>query len=129
MSDCVFCDIIAGEAPATIVYADERAVAFHDRVPRAPVHILIVPIEHIDSVNDLKPEHESLAGHLLLVAQKIAEQEGIARSGYRLIVNTGRSAGQVVYHLHVHVLGGGPMSAASAHAAAPIGVALRGPIR
>jgi len=109
MSDCVFCDIIAGEAPARIVYADERAIAFHDRAPRAPVHILVVPIEHIESLNDLDLEHEALAGHLLLVARKVAEQEGIAQSGYRLIVNTGRAAGQVVYHLHVHILGGGPM--------------------
>jgi len=109
MSDCIFCDIIAGEASARIVYADERAIAFHDRAPRAPVHILVVPIEHIESLTDLDLEHEALAGHLLLVARKVAEQEGIAQSGYRLIVNTGRAAGQVVYHLHVHILGGGPM--------------------
>jgi histidine triad (HIT) family protein len=109
MSDCIFCDIIAGEAPARIVYVDEHAIAFHDRAPRAPVHILIVPIDHIESLNGLDLEHEALAGHLLLVARKVAEQEGIAQSGYRLIVNTGRAAGQVVYHLHVHLLGGGPM--------------------
>ena len=109
MSDCVFCDIIAGQAPANIVYMDERAIAFHDRAPRAPVHVLVVPIEHIDSVNDLEEEHASLVGHLLIVAKKIAEQEGIAQSGYRLIINTGRAAGQVVHHLHLHLLGGGPM--------------------
>jgi histidine triad (HIT) family protein len=109
MSDCIFCNIIAGQAPARIVYADERAIAFYDRAPRAPVHVLVVPIEHLESLNDLTPEHKVLAGHLLLVAKKVAEQEGIAHSGYRLIVNTGRSAGQVVFHLHLHVLGGGPM--------------------
>ena len=109
MSECVFCDIIAGEAPARIIYADERAVAFYDRAPRAPVHVLVVPVEHINSLRDLKPEHEALAGHLLLVAQRIAEQEDISHSGYRIIINTGRAAGQVVYHVHVHILGGGPM--------------------
>jgi histidine triad (HIT) family protein len=109
MSDCIFCDIIAGEASARIVYLDERAIAFHDRAPRAPVHILVVPIEHIESLNDLELEREALAGHLLLVARMVAQQVGIAQSGYRLIVNTGRAAGQVVYHLHLHVLGGGPM--------------------
>jgi histidine triad (HIT) family protein len=107
MADCIFCKIIAGQVPATIIYRDERVVAFYDRSPRAPVHALIVPVEHLDSLNDLTPEHESLGGHLLLVAHKIAEQEGIARSGYRLIVNTGRGAGQVVFHLHLHLLGGG----------------------
>jgi histidine triad (HIT) family protein len=105
--DCTFCKIIAGQAPAKIIYRDERAVAFYDRAPRAPVHVLIVPVEHIDSLNDLTPEHESLAGHLLLVARQVAEQEGIARSGYRLIINTGRGAGQIVFHLHLHLLGGG----------------------
>ena len=107
MADCIFCKIIAGQAPAEIIYRDERAVAFYDRSPRAPVHALIVPVEHIDSLNDLTPEHESLAGHLFLVAHKVAEQENISRSGYRLIVNTGRGAGQVVFHLHLHLLGGG----------------------
>jgi len=106
MSDCIFCKIIAGQAPAKIIYRDERAIAFYDRSPRAPVHALIVPVEHIDSLNDLTPEHESLAGHLLLVAHHIAEQENI-QSGYRLIVNTGRGAGQIVFHLHLHLLGGG----------------------
>jgi histidine triad (HIT) family protein len=104
--DCSFCKIIAGQVPAKIIYRDERTVAFYDRAPRAPVHVLVVPIEHIDSLNDLKPGHESLAGHLLLVAQKVAEQEGVAQSGYRLIVNTGRGAGQIVFHLHLHILGG-----------------------
>ena len=105
--DCSFCRIIAGQAPADIVYRDERAIAFYDRSPRAPVHVLIVPVEHIASLNDLTPEHESLAGHLLLVARQVAEQENIAHSGYRIIVNTGRGAGQVVSHLHLHILGGG----------------------
>lgn len=105
--ECIFCRIIAGRAPAKIIYRDERAIGFYDRAPRAPVHVLIAPVEHIASLNDLTPEHESLAGHLLIVAQKVAEQENIAQSGYRLIINTGRGAGQVVFHLHLHILGGG----------------------
>ena len=105
--NCIFCRIIAGQAPADIIYRDERAIAFYDRSPRAPVHVLVVPVEHIASLNDLTPENESLAGHLFLVAHRVAEQENIAQSGYRLIVNTGRGAGQVVLHLHFHILGGG----------------------
>jgi len=106
MSDCVFCDIIAGRSPAKIIYRDERTVAFYDRSPRTPVHALVVPLEHIASLNDLLPEHETLVGHLLLVAQQVARQENIAASGYRLVINTGQTAGQIVYHLHVHVMGG-----------------------
>jgi histidine triad (HIT) family protein len=105
MTHCTFCDIIAGRSPAKIIYRDERVIAFYDRSPRTPVHVLVVPLEHIASLNDLIPEHEALAGHLLLVAQQIARQENIS-SGYRLVINTGRAAGQIVYHLHVHVMGG-----------------------
>jgi histidine triad (HIT) family protein len=109
MPDCAFCKIIAGLAPAKIVYRDEHAVAFHDRMPRAPVHVLVVPIEHIASLNDLTPEQEALIGHILLVAQRVAQQENTAASGYRVIINTGRAAGQTVHHIHAHVLGGSPM--------------------
>ena len=106
MAYCAFCDIIAGRSPAKIVYRDERVIAFYDRSPRTPVHVLVVPLEHIASLNDLLPAHEALAGHLLVVAQQVARQENIATSGYRLVVNTGRAAGQIVHHLHVHVMGG-----------------------
>jgi len=106
MSHCTFCDIIAGRLPAKIVYRDERVIAFYDRSPRTPVHVLVVPLEHITSLNDLVSAQESLAGHLLLVAQQVARQEKIAASGYRLVINTGRAAGQIVYHLHAHVMGG-----------------------
>ena len=106
MSKCVFCDIIAGQVPAQIVYRDERVIVFRDIAPRAPVHLLVVSIEHLDSLNDLTPEHESLAGHMLLVAQQVAHQANIAASGYRVVVNTGRGAGQIVPHLHAHVMGG-----------------------
>ncbi len=106
MSHCTFCDIIAGRSPAKIIYRDERVIAFYDRSPRTPVHVLVVPLEHIASLNDLTPAHEALAGHLLLVAQQVARQQNIAGSGYRLVINTGRAAGQIVHHLHVHVMGG-----------------------
>jgi len=104
--NCIFCKIVSGEAPAAIVYRDERTTAFRDLHPVAPTHILVVPNKHIESVNDITPEDESMLGHLFLVAQQIAKQEGIAADGYRLIVNTGANAGQVVFHLHLHILGG-----------------------
>ena len=106
MSQCVFCDIIAGIRPSQQVYADEQATAFRDIHPAAPTHILIVPNRHIASVNELTAEDEPLAGHLFSVARLVAELEGIHESGYRLIVNTGAHAGQAVYHLHLHVIGG-----------------------
>ncbi len=109
MADCVFCKIAAGQSPAAIVYRDDRVIAFRDTRPRAPVHVLVCPIEHIPGLSDLKPEHEAIMGHLMFVVRQVAEQENIARSGYRVIVNNGRAAGQIVYHLHIHILGGAPM--------------------
>ena len=106
MTDCIFCKIIAGESPAEIVYRDEYATAFRDIQPAAPVHILVVPNKHIGSVNELTPEDESLIGHLHLVAKQVAVQERIAESGYRLTINTGDDGRQVVYHLHLHLMGG-----------------------
>ena len=106
MADCIFCRIIASQAPAEIVYADEQATAFRDIHPVAPTHILIVPNQHIASVNDLTPGDEALIGHLFSLARQIARQEGVDQSGYRLIVNTGRDAGQAVFHLHLHLIGG-----------------------
>jgi histidine triad (HIT) family protein len=106
MTDCVFCRIIAREAPGEIVYADESATAFRDIHPVGPVHILIVPNQHIASVNDLTPEDEPLVGHLFSVARQLAREHGIDGSGYRLIVNTGRDSGQAVFHLHLHLIGG-----------------------
>lgn len=108
----IFSKIISGEVPATIVYQDELVTAFRDIHPVAPVHILIVPNKEIATVNDLTEEDERVAGRLFLAARKIAEQEGIAESGYRLIVNCNRDGGQEVYHLHMHLVGGrrmGPM--------------------
>ena len=102
----IFSRIISGELPATIVYQDELVTAFRDIQPVAPVHILIVPNKEIATVNDLTDEDERVAGRLFLAARKIAEQEGIAESGYRLIVNCNRDGGQEVYHLHMHLVGG-----------------------
>ncbi len=112
----IFSKIISGELPATIVYQDDLVTAFRDIHPVAPVHILIVPNAEIPTVNDLTEADEQVAGRLFLAARKIAEQEGIAESGYRLIVNCNRDGGQEVYHLHMHLLGGrrmGPIVARS----------------
>ena len=104
--DCIFCKIVANKAPAEILYRDDLVTAFRDIHPAAPVHILIVPNKHIPSIKELTEEDESLIGHLHLVAKQIAVEEGIAESGYRLITNTGHDGGQVVYHLHLHLIGG-----------------------
>lgn len=105
-NDCIFCKIIRGEIPSKRVYEDESVVAFHDINPVAPIHILIVPKKHIPSTNDLKPEDENTIGYLFTTAKRIAGENGISESGYRLIVNTGPDGGQVVNHLHLHLLGG-----------------------
>ncbi|MGD2158809.1 MAG: histidine triad nucleotide-binding protein [Anaerolineales bacterium] len=107
--DCIFCKIINGEIPSDQVFQDDQVVAFHDINPVAPTHILIVPKLHIASVNDLTTEHESLVGHMFVVASKLAEKQGITQDGYRLIINTGPHAGQVVFHLHLHLIGGQKM--------------------
>ncbi len=106
MSDCIFCKIIAGEIPSKQVYKDDLVTAFHDINPVAPVHILIVPNEHIPSVAEVEPQHEAILGHMFTVARHIAEQLGVAKSGFRLVVNTGHDGGQDVFHLHMHLLGG-----------------------
>ena len=106
MSDCIFCKIVTGEIPSTQIYDDDQVIAFRDINPVATVHVLIVPKSHIPSVNDLSDNDELLMGHLLITAKKIAEQEGIAQSGYRLIINTGPDGRQEVFHIHLHLLGG-----------------------
>lgn len=110
----IFGKIINGEIPASIVYQDDRVTAFRDINPQAPVHILIVPNKEIATVNDVTPEDEAVLGHMLVVAKQIASEQGVAESGYRLIINCRDDAGQEVYHLHMHLLGGrrlGPMLA------------------
>jgi len=105
----IFSKIIAGEMPAAIVYQDDLVTAFRDISPQAPTHILIVPNKEIATVNDITEEDEAVAGRLLHVAKKLAEQEGIAADGYRLIINCNQHGGQEVYHLHLHLLGGRPL--------------------
>lgn len=109
MTDCIFCKIISGEIPSTKVYHDDQVTAFRDINPAAPTHILIVPNKHIDSVNMMIADDEPLIGHLFFVAKELAAKEGISEGGYRLIANTGAGAGQTVFHIHLHLLGGGPM--------------------
>ena len=106
MSDCLFCGIVAGKFKGEIVYRDDSVVAFRDILPRAPVHILIVPRKHIATVMDLEPSDSGLVGDIFRVAAKLAEDEGIAATGFRVVVNCGRDAGQSVFHLHYHLLGG-----------------------
>lgn len=103
---CIFCKIVSGEARATILYRDDQVTAFRDSYPVAPTHILIVPNRHIESVNTLGSEDEQLTGHLFTAARKLAEEEGIAKGGYRLIMNTGSHGGQTIFHLHLHLIGG-----------------------
>ena len=105
MNDCLFCKIAAGEIPSAKVYEDERAVAFRDIAPQAPVHILVIPKEHIESVGAIDESNMELAGYLLSVAAKVAKQESLT-GGFRLISNCGSDAKQSVKHLHFHILGG-----------------------
>jgi histidine triad (HIT) family protein len=104
--NCLFCRIISGQIPAEIIYSDDQAIAFRDINPQAPVHALVIPRRHIHSLNEVASEDAPAIGYLFKVAADIAKQEGIAESGYRTVVNTGSGAGQSVFHVHVHVLGG-----------------------
>jgi histidine triad (HIT) family protein len=109
----IFEKIIAGELPATVVFRDARVIAFLDIRPAAPVHILIVPHKPIPTTDDIEESDESLIGHMVIVARDLARQQGIAKSGYRLVINCNPDSGQEVYHLHLHLLGGkflGPMA-------------------
>lgn len=106
MQDCVFCKIIAGEIPGDLVHRDDLVTAFRDINPVAPVHILIVPNRHISSNNEVTEADEPVLGRLFTTARRLAKQEGVADDGYRLILNTGKHGGQVVFHLHLHLIGG-----------------------
>jgi histidine triad (HIT) family protein len=110
MPNCLFCNIVAKTAPAQVVFENDRVVAFRDIRPGAPTHVLLVPRGHIEGVHDAKPEDVEMLGHLVLAARDVAEQLGLARGGYRLVINQGPDAGQSVPHLHVHVLGGRPLA-------------------
>ena len=106
MDDCLFCKIVKGDIPATVVYKDEQVTAFRDINPAAPVHILVVPNRHISDLNGISEEDVPLMGHLLRVVKPITEAEGVTQSGYRLIINNGPDAHQEIPHLHLHILGG-----------------------
>lgn len=106
MDNCLFCKIIKGEIPSNIVYEDEEILAFRDINPVAPVHVLVIPKKHISSLVDLKPEDEALVGRIYSVINKIAKQENIFESGFRVVVNCGEDGGQEVKHLHFHLIGG-----------------------
>jgi histidine triad (HIT) family protein len=105
MGDTIFHKIVSREIPADIVFEDDRVIAFRDISPAAPSHVLVVPKVDIPTLNDISEEHESVLGHMVIVSQKIAQSEGLADDGYRLVVNCGEHGGQVVMQLHMHVLG------------------------
>jgi histidine triad (HIT) family protein len=108
--DCIFCKIINKEIPTEFLYEDDLVAAFFDTRPIAPVHILIIPKDHIESVADLKDGDERLAGRLIITAKKLAEKEGISKNGYKLLFRTGRHGGQEVPHIHLHLIGGAKLS-------------------
>ena len=109
MVDCLFCKMVNGEIKPDVVYENEAILAFRDINPQAPVHVLVVPKKHIATLNDLEPENDVLVGEMYLTAKKVAEKLGIAESGYRTVMNCNEGAGQSVFHLHLHILGGRQM--------------------
>jgi histidine triad (HIT) family protein len=110
MSDCLFCKIIKREIPGSIVYEDDRVLAFNDINPQAPTHVLIVPKRHIASLNDLQPGDDQIVGELVRRAAAIANQRGLSAGGFRTVFNTNRDAGQTVFHIHLHLIGGRSMA-------------------
>ena len=109
-SSCLFCKIVAGEIPADVVRESDRVLAFRDVNPQAPVHILLIPKEHVESVADVAENHAGTLADIMQAATQLARAEGIAESGWRLVTNVGADGGQTVYHLHFHLLGGRPMT-------------------
>ena len=110
MSDCLFCKIIAGEIPGHLVHEDRHVVAFKDINPQAPLHLLIVPRRHIATLNDLAPDDDALVGEMIRSAAILAKQQGLEERGYRTVFNCNADAGQTVFHIHLHLLGGRPMA-------------------
>jgi histidine triad (HIT) family protein len=106
MNDCIFCKIIAGHVPCRKVYEDNEILAFHDIHPFARVHFMLIPKAHIPSLVDCGPEHEGLLGRILMLAPRLAKEQGL-EAGFKTLINTGRGGGQEVFHIHVHVFGGG----------------------
>lgn len=105
-NDCIFCRIMRGEEHADFVYRDEDVVVFHNIRPKAPVHVLVVPVEHIESINALEEKHGAIVAKMVLKSKDIAKQLGVADSGYKLVINVGSGGGQVIFHLHIHLIGG-----------------------
>ncbi len=110
MSDCIFCRIVAGEIPATRVHEDPKTIAFRDISPAAPTHVLVIPREHISTLEDASEADRDVLAGLLWTARSVARQEGLVEGGYRLVMNVGEGAGQSVFHVHLHVLGGRRLS-------------------
>jgi histidine triad (HIT) family protein len=108
--ECIFCKIIKGEIPAEVVWQDEEIFAFKDIHPLAPVHILIIPKRHISSITELEKNDQGLMGKMIMTAKMLAEKEGISSDGYKLLLRVGRHGGQEVSHIHLHLLGGAPLS-------------------
>lgn len=108
--ECIFCNIASGKSPANIIYQDEKIIAFDDIYPKAPQHKLIIPRQHISTMNDLTPSDKGLLGDMIMVAQKLAKQYQIDENGYRVVINCNPDGGQVVYHIHLHLLGGRPLT-------------------
>ncbi|MEE8059505.1 MAG: histidine triad nucleotide-binding protein [Pseudomonadales bacterium] len=108
--DCLFCSIANRSIPSDIVYEDEQVLAFRDVNPQAPTHILVIPQKHIATINDMAPDDSALIGQMVLTAKKLAAQEGISEQGYRLVMNCNGDAGQTVFHIHLHMLGGRNMT-------------------
>ena len=107
--DCLFCKILDGEIPADIVYESDTAVAFRDINPQAPIHMVIIPRQHIASINDIEAEHQPVVGSLFSAAKQVATDEGLSDDGYRVVMNCNEAAGQTVFHIHLHLLGGRQM--------------------
>jgi len=105
MSDCLFCKIAAGEIPGDKVYEDDKVMAFKDINPKAEVHLLVIPRVHISSLNELTPEHDALIAHMMRVIPQLAKSQGL-NEGFRTIINTGKGGGQIIFHLHMHLMGG-----------------------
>ena len=110
MSDCLFCKIIEGKIPATVAHKDEHSLGFLDINPQAPLHALFVPLKHVGTLNDATVEDREMLGHLMFAAAKVAREKGFADTGYRTVMNCNREAGQTVFHVHLHLLAGRPMS-------------------
>ncbi len=109
MPDCLFCKIRDGKIPAKVIHRDDTCLAFDDINPQAPTHVILIPLVHVETVNDLTSEHRELVGHLTVAAAKVAKERGHADGGYRLVMNCNRDAGQTVFHIHLHLLAGRPL--------------------